>query len=152
VKAKLLHDEGGQRTFVLVFATGDQVCKELLAFARNEGVGAAAVTAIGALRRATVAWFDPDRGEYLPIPVDEQVEVLSLAGDIALGDDDQPRLHLHATHARRDGSALAGHLLAAEVRPTLELILTESPPPLRRRSDPETGLALLDLDDYSPVA
>jgi predicted DNA-binding protein with PD1-like motif len=149
VKAKLLHDEGGQRTFVLVFAAGDQVCEELLAFARDQGVGAAAVTAIGALRRAMVAWFDPDRGEYLPIPIEEQVEVLSLAGDIAVGDDEQPRLHLHTTLARRDGSALGGHLLAAEVRPTLELILTESPPPLRRRSDPETGLALLDLDDHA---
>jgi uncharacterized protein len=48
---------------------------------------------------------------------------------------------------KRDGSAVGGHLLRTTVRPTLEVILTETPVVLRRRSDPESGLALIDLDD-----
>lgn len=108
-------------------------------------IGAAGVSAIGAFRRATVAYFDPGRREYLPIPIEEQLEVLSLAGDIVLDDDDKPRLHLHATLGKRDGSAWGGHLLEADVRPTLEVLVTESPPPLRRRHDPESGAALIDL-------
>jgi predicted DNA-binding protein with PD1-like motif len=145
VKSKLLHESEGQRTFAVVLAPGDEVTDRLLSFARENRVGAAAVSAIGALRRATVAFYNPEAGDYEPIQIDEQVEVLSLAGDIALGDDDEPRLHLHAALSKRDGSAWGGHLLEAEVRPTLEAIVTESPPPLRRRVDPGSGLALLDL-------
>jgi uncharacterized protein len=145
MRSKLLHESEGQRTFAVVLSPGDEVTESLLSFARENGIGAAAVSAIGALRRATVAFYDFETAEYKPIPIDEQVEVLTLAGDIALGDDDEPRLHLHAALAKRDGSAWGGHLLEAEVRPTLEAIVTESPPPLRRRVDPDSGLALLDL-------
>jgi uncharacterized protein len=145
LKAKLLHESDGQRTFAVVLASGEEACEGLLAFARDQGIGAASVSAIGALRRATVAFYDPERGEYLPNRIDEQVELLSLSGDIALDDDDHPRLHLHAALAKRDGSAWGGHLIEGEVRPTLEAIVTESPPPLRRRVDPKSGLALLDL-------
>jgi uncharacterized protein len=145
VRAKLLHESDGQRTFAVVLATGDEAVASLLAFAREHRIGAAGLNAIGAFRRATVAYFDPERREYMPIPIDEQLEVLSLSGDIALDDEDEPRLHLHATLGKRDGSAWGGHLLEAEVRPTLEVIVTESPPPLRRRHDPESGAALIDL-------
>ncbi|HSD24102.1 MAG TPA: PPC domain-containing DNA-binding protein [Solirubrobacterales bacterium] len=145
MKSKLLHESDGQRIFAVVLASGEEACESLVAFARDSGIGAASVRAIGALRRATVAFYDPDIGEYAPNRIDEQVELLALSGDIALDDDDQPRLHLHAALAKRDGSAWGGHLVEAEVRPTLEAIVTESPPPLRRRIDPESGLALLDL-------
>ena len=145
MRAKLLHESDGQRTFAVVLASGEEAVESLLAFARERRIGAAGVSAIGAFRRATVAYFDPGRREYLPIPIEEQLEVLSLAGDIVLDDDDEPRLHLHATLGKRDGSAWGGHLLEADVRPTLEVLVTESPPPLRRRHDPESGAALIDL-------
>jgi len=46
--------------------------------------------------------------------------------------------------AKPDASAHGGHLIAAHVRPTLEIVLTENPRHLRRRLDPESGLALID--------
>ena len=39
-----------------------------------------------------------------------------------------------------------GHLIAGHVRPTLELVVDEVPAHLRRRYDPESGLALINLD------
>jgi predicted DNA-binding protein with PD1-like motif len=45
---------------------------------------------------------------------------------------------------RRDGSTVGGHLLEGHVWPTLEVVLTESPAHLRKKHDPETGLALID--------
>jgi predicted DNA-binding protein with PD1-like motif len=48
---------------------------------------------------------------------------------------------------RRDGSARGGHLLSAKVRPTLEVILTESPSYLRRAHDPASGLALIRIGE-----
>ncbi len=113
-------------------------------FTRQHGLAGARVTAIGALSDAVLGYFQWDRKEYERIPVREQVEVVSLTGDVALADGG-PKIHAHAVVARRDGTAMGGHLLEAHVRPTLELVLTDSPHELVRRHDPTTGLALIDL-------
>lgn len=144
MKAKLV-DEAQQQTYVLVFETGDDVCGVLVDFARERDIDCAQLTGLGAFSRVVLGYLDWKRKEYEPIPLDEQVELLSLVGDIARGDDGEPRLHAHVVVGRRDGSAWGGHLLEARVRPTLELVLVESPAHLRRRSDPATGLALIDL-------
>jgi predicted DNA-binding protein with PD1-like motif len=71
--------------------------------------------------------------------------VASLVGDIAVGPDGKPSIHVHAVLGRRDGSAMAGHLQEAHVRPTLEIIVTESPTHLCKAKDKESGLALIKL-------
>ena len=91
-----------------------------------------------------LGYFDRERKEYEEIPVDEQVEVLSLVGDVALDPDGAPVVHAHAVLGKRDGSTAGGHLLEGHVRPTLEVMLIESPAHLRKRHDPETGLALIE--------
>ena len=65
-----------------------------------------------------------------------------MIGDIAINDG-EPALHVHVVIGRADGSAMGGHLLAAHVRPTLEVVITESPAHLCRRHDPESGLPLI---------
>lgn len=142
---QLLHQDG-QKTFVLVFAVGDEVVSTLTGFVREQGVGAASFTAIGAFSEATLGYFDWEAKEFQEIPVPEQVEVLTLAGDVAL-EEDEPRVHAHVVVGLRDGSARGGHLLEARVRPTLELVLVQSPVHLRKRHDPETGLALIAPQD-----
>ena len=62
---------------------------------------------------------------YQDIPVNEQVEVLMLAGDIAWKEDGEPVIHAHVVVGRQDGSTRGGHLKKAIVRPTLELVLEE---------------------------
>lgn len=146
MKSKLLHESAGQRTYAIVLSTGDEVISSLKRFAAEAGLSAASITAIGAFRQAEIAYFDWQTKNYLPIPVNEQVEVASLIGDIAIGADGKSAIHAHVVLGKRDGSALAGHLIKAEVRPTLEVILTESPHHLRKRHDPESGLALIALD------
>ncbi|MBI4045767.1 MAG: DNA-binding protein [Devosia nanyangense] len=143
MQSKLIHDAEGQQTYAIILATGDEVTACLTAFAKEAGLQAASFKAIGAFKSARLAFFDWETKEYLPIAVDEQVEVASLTGDVAIGPDDKPALHIHAVLGRRDGSAVAGHLLSAEVRPTLEVILTESPEYLRKKLDPNVGLALI---------
>jgi predicted DNA-binding protein with PD1-like motif len=72
-------------------------------------------------------YFDWEKKEYLKRPVKEQVEVASLIGDVAEDPDGAPTLHIHIVVGTRDGSAKAGHLGEAHVRPTLEVIVTDSP-------------------------
>lgn len=145
MQVKLLHDADGQRTYAVILATGDEVMSSLKDFATREKITAAQISAIGALSDVTLAYFDWDRKAYQKIPVREQVEVASLLGDIAEADG-KPALHLHIVIGKRDGTAMAGHLNEAHVRPTLEAIVTESPAHLRKRHDPESGLALIRID------
>lgn len=131
-------------TYAVVLDTGDEVIAELGKFVREQEVEAASVTAIGALSRAVLGYFEWETKQYKKIAVDEQVEVLSLLGDVAVGDRG-PTLHLHAVLGKADGSVIGGHLIEAHVRPTLEVILIQPPSYLRKRKDPETGLALIDI-------
>ena len=144
MKAKVIND-APERTIALVLDAGDEVMRSLHAFAEDHNLMASRLSAIGAFERATLGWFDVQRKEYQRIVVNEQVEVLSLMGDIAL-DGDKPKVHAHAVLGRRDGSTMGGHLLEAHVRPTLEVLLIESPAWLRRLHDTRSGLALIRLD------
>ena len=144
MRAKVL-DEVGERTWALVFDVGDEVVSTLSQFASMHQLTAARFTAIGAFSDATLGYFDAERKAYEKIPVREQVEVLSLIGDVAL-DGGEPKIHAHVVVGKRDGSAHGGHLLEARVRPTLEVMLVESPARLARVYDPDSGLALIAID------
>jgi predicted DNA-binding protein with PD1-like motif len=143
MRTKLLHEAHGKRTYALILATDDEAMQALKAFAEAERLGGAQITAIGALSRARLAYFDWASKTYQPIDVDEQVEVASLVGDIAIAPDGKPSVHVHAVLGKRDGTAVAGHLEEAHVRPTLEVIITEMPEHLCKVKDAETGLALI---------
>jgi predicted DNA-binding protein with PD1-like motif len=129
-------------TFVVIIEPGEEAMAALTAFARDQSLTASQVTAIGAFERATLGYFDRDRRDYRPIPIEEQVEVLSLVGDI-VGEGEDLKLHAHVVVSGSDGSARGGHLLEAIVWPTLEVVITETPTHLRRRFDPKTGVALI---------
>ncbi|HEY3461238.1 MAG TPA: PPC domain-containing DNA-binding protein [Casimicrobiaceae bacterium] len=144
MRAKVL-DDAGERTWALVFDVGDEVVSTLTQFASLHQLTAARFTAIGAFSEATLGYFDAGKKAYEKIPVREQVEVLSLIGDVAL-DRGQPKIHAHVVVGKRDGSARGGHLLEARVRPTLEVMLVESPVRLARVFDPDSGLALIAID------
>ena len=133
-------------THVLVFDKGDEVMKNLVGFASERKLTAGHFTAIGAFSDVTLGFLDPETKDYLRIVVDEQVEALSLIGDVSLESGEQ-RVHAHVVIGKRDGRAYGGHLLEAHVWPTLEVVVTESPAHLRRRVDEETGLPLIVLDD-----
>jgi predicted DNA-binding protein with PD1-like motif len=141
-QAELLSD-GATKTYLLMFHTGQEVMKGLLAFARKHKLVAGHLTGIGTVSDAVIGYFDPQTKTYLRHHEKGQAEVLSLAGNLALNAN-EPFFHVHVALGRRDGSARGGHLFEATVRPTVELILTTYAKTVRRKIDPETGLPLLD--------
>jgi hypothetical protein len=140
---KLLHESGGQKTFVVVLSAGEEAMSTLKSFIKDRDIKAAQITAIGAFSDVTLLYFDWTKKQYLKIPVREQVEVASLIGDVAQAPSGEPALHIHLVVGKRDGSAMAGHLGEGHVRPTLEVLVTESPAHLRKVKDQESGLALI---------
>lgn len=131
------------KTFILVFKTGDELADGLLHFAKNQNLSAASFKAVGALSSVRLGWFSWESKKYEPsVTLDEQVELLSLIGDVALKDG-EPVVHAHAVIGKKDGTAHGGHLLNARIRPTCEVVLTESPVHLQKFIDPDSGLALI---------
>jgi uncharacterized protein len=144
MKSKVVED-ADVVTYVVVCDPGDEAVDVLTQFARSEQLEAAQISAVGAFEHATVGWFDPAAKDYRRIPVDEQCEVLSLLGDVAVGQDG-PVLHMHVVLGLSDGTTRGGHLLEGRVYPTLEVIVTETPAELRKVLRPDVGIALIDLD------
>ena len=134
------------RVHVVILDSGEEAFAALTKFANAEKLAAASLTAIGAFERATIGWFDLNSKSYRKIEINEQCEVLTAIGDVALGDDGKASLHVHVVLGLSDGSTRGGHFLSGLVRPTLEVVLTEAPAKLRRRKRPELGIALIDLD------
>jgi uncharacterized protein len=144
MKSKVV-DDADVVTYVVVCDPGDEAVSTLTQFARSQDLEAAQITALGAFEHATVGWFDRAAKDYRRIEINEQCELLSLIGDVAVGQDG-PVLHVHAVLGLSDGTTRGGHLLEGRVFPTLEAVITETPARLRKVMRPDIGIALIDLD------
>lgn len=145
MKSETVNTANGEKVFILVFDKREEVLQELKVFAKDHQLKGSRFTAIGALSDVTLGYFDPERKNYKKIPLPEQVEVLSLVGNITAGDH-APQVHAHIVVGGSDGAAYGGHLLEGHVWPTLEVVIEETPVHLKRKTDPDTGLALIDLE------
>jgi predicted DNA-binding protein with PD1-like motif len=146
MQVKLVSKPGETRVWIAVLAEGEEAKQSLLDIAKKETIEDASFVALGAFSKATVAYFNWQKKKYQDIPVDEQVEVISLIGDIVPDEKGKASLHAHTVLGRSDGSTRGGHLQEGHVRPTLEITITETPGHLTRRKHPELGLALIETD------
>ena len=145
MQSKLVAESAGQRTFVIILDPDEEAFSTISDFAGKQRIGAASLTALGAFSKATVGWFDLAEKTYHEIPVEQQCEVLSAIGDIAIDDSGQPSLHVHVVLGLSDGTTRGGHLIEAIVRPTLEVTVVESAVHLRRKKRPDLGIALISV-------
>jgi len=143
MKVELLNPGEVTKQYAVIFYQGDEAFSGLLEFAEKYHVTSAHFTAIGAMNGATLGYFDPQRKMYKEIPVSGQHEVIGMSGDIALYQG-RPAVHTHMVVGNPDGTTLGGHVLAAHVSPTLEVIVTEDPVTMQKRFDPATSLTLID--------
>jgi len=141
----------GARSFVLILATGDEVVSGLLQLAQRERVESARFTAIGGVSQAEFGYFELDKKKYKAFKYERQLEVLSLAGDIALDPEGKPTVHAHVVLGDVDGGAIGGHLISALVRPTLEVFVNVYPTRLQKRDEPETDTQVIELDKTSAI-
>jgi len=145
MKSRIIDSTGTSQIRIAVLDSGEDAFATLQGFARDAGLSAASITAIGAFEQATVGWFDFSAKRYKKIEIDEQCEVLSAVGDMAVGDDGAAGLHVLFVLALSDGPPRGGHLLRGIVRPPLEVVITEPPAILRRRYRSDLGIALIDV-------
>lgn len=140
-----------ERSWIVVFEPGEEAMEGLKEFSRRHELTAARLSAVGAFEHATVGYFQIDQQEYSKIQLDEQMEVLSLLGDVVSGPDGVA-VHAHVVLGDSKGHAHGGHLLEGRVRPTLEVMVVEAPVHLRRVYDPRFGIALIDPNSDRSMA
>lgn len=143
MQVKLLSESGGQKDYAVIFKAGDEPFAGLTEFAEKYHVQSAHFTAIGGFSDVRLAWFDLQKKEFRENPVEQQVEVAALTGDIALLNG-KPQVHMHCVVALPDGSTRGGHILGAHVSPLLEVFVTADPTPLLKKHDAATGLTLME--------
>lgn len=143
MQSKLISESPSGRVYAVIFRKDDEVLSGLTDFAIAQHIEDGHFTAIGAVSRATLGWLDLSQKVYRAIPVDQQVEVLSLVGDIA-SFKGRPVVHAHMVLGKQDGSTVGGHLWEAYVNPTLEVFLTISTVPLQKSPDAASGMKLID--------
>jgi len=148
LSVQLLKEQDGRKTWVLAFHKGDEVMAGITEFARNQHLTAAHLTAIGAFSNANLAWFDVSCKSFQTIPVRSEVEVVSLIGNITVNQDNSPLVHIHCALGDRNGNLKGGHLLEAHVSVTLEVFLIEEPGTVRKVTDEETGLKLIEETNW----
>jgi predicted DNA-binding protein with PD1-like motif len=146
MKSRKIAGDAGAGTRIVILESGEEAFSALTKFANEAGITAASLTAIGAFENATVGWFDFEKKTYKKIEIAQQCEVLSAIGDVAVGDDGKASLHVHAVLGLSDGTTRGGHLLEGKVRPTLEVVLTDTPVMLRRKKRADLGIALIDVE------
>lgn len=163
MRHKLLEHSDGHRKFVLVLDAGEEAVASIKAFAKQQDLEGSTVAGIGAFESCSFGHFNPATKEFTRNDLTVQAEVLALNGNIAgeLGqndghedddgdgddEDDGPHLHLHCVVGLNDASTRGGHLIQGIVRPTMELIIEESPVHLNRGLDRASGLVLLQPNE-----
>ncbi len=143
MQVKLVKSSKDEKVYAVIFHKGDEALSGLTDFAIQNHVTDAHFTAIGAVSGATLGWLDLEHKNYHPIHVDEQVEVLSMIGDIALWNG-KPVVHTHVVLGHRDGSTVGGHVWELHPNPTLEVFVTANTIPLKKRADDTSGMKLID--------
>jgi uncharacterized protein len=141
MKYRLLTEHDGIKEFALIFAKGDEVLSGVSDFVKQQKVGSARFTAIGALQSAKMAWFDLAKKSYKVNTINKQCELVSLIGDIGVYEG-TPAVHAHFSVGFETGEVEGGHLIEAVTFPTVELFMTVFPVLLDKELDPDTDLKL----------
>ena len=128
--------------FMARLSKDKDLLEEITDICKKEGISLGRVEALGAVQKACFAFYDQGTHKYMPVPIDEPLEILKLAGNVSLRDG-APFVHAHATMADRAGRAYGGHLAPGTIVFACECIIEAfDGPRLTRELDGATGLFL----------
>lgn len=121
------------------------VVQSITELAKNKGIEAGIITAIGALKRAKLGYYDQRNQEYREIRIDSPREMASCMGNVSLKDG-EPFTHVHVVLADEMGNTKAGHLLEGIVFAAEVHLRQLEGPKLGRKYDELTGLSLWNME------
>lgn len=128
--------------FILRFDKGEELFEAMVRFAEEKDIRAGFFTGLGAAESMSLAHYNISKKEYEMGEHEEEVEILSLVGNLSIFDR-RRTIHMHATFGRKDFSVFGGHLFTLNVSTTCEVMFTSFSVGIARVKDEETGLHIL---------
>ena len=122
-----------ENTIVARFDRGEEITAQLRALCEKENIRLASVEALGATDEFTVGVYNVDEHQYH--------EIVSLTGTVNTMNGEYYS-HLHMSAANESGAVVGGHLNAARVSATCEMVIRVIDGAVDRFKDDVTGLNL----------
>lgn len=131
--------------YVVRLEKGEELVESIKELAKKEDIMLGRVSGMGAVNRVEVSIYGVETKEYLKKEINEEMEIVSLEGNIARKDG-EPILHLHTSVACEDCRVFGGHLHSADISVTAEIIIDVIDGELTKEFDEETGANLFKFD------
>lgn len=140
------------RIHLLRLATGEDILDSLTAYVTERDIRAAWIEYLGAVRRASLRYFDQDRLEYCDFMIGRHLEVLTGIGNVSVLDG-KPFVHTHMAVADDRGRSYGGHVNSGCEAWAIEVKIQElvGDEPVREL-DERTGLGLWGGDLSNPAS
>ena len=128
--------------YIVRLNVGEDIVESVKKFAQEENIRFGTVTGIGAVNKAKIGLFNTETKEYQSTILEEDMEIISLAGNITEMNG-EPYIHLHIALANSEHNVKAGHLNMAVISATGEIIIEAIDGYVDREFDDDIGLNLL---------
>lgn len=134
-----------KRVVIARLEPGEDVLETIEKVAASHGIRTASMSAIGALSKAKLAFFDRRSRTYKEMSIDKDLEVVSCIGNVSTNEG-KPMAHAHMCVADDSGNCYGGHLRkGCQVSVTMELVLMEVGEEVTREKDSASGLNLMNI-------
>jgi len=131
-----------RRTYIGRLPYGADLLEGITKICKEEGIKLGKITAIGAVRKATIAFYDQVEKKYNKIEFDHEMEIVNCTGNVSLLNG-QPFVHCHIVLSDNQGRCFGGHLMIGTEIFACELIIEEYEGELIERVyDEQSGLNL----------
>ena len=130
-----------ENTIVARFDRGEEITAQLRALCEKENIRLASVEALGATDEFTVGVYNVDEHQYHALTFTGTHEIVSLTGTVNTMNGEY-NSHLHMSAANESGAVVGGHLNAARVSATCEMVIRVIDGAVDRFKDDVTGLNL----------
>ncbi len=131
--------------YIIRLSKGEHLTESLNQFVAATHTHGLWMSGLGSAQEVTVGFFDLATKKYTWQTYTGAYEINSLQGNLALDESGAGMHHLHGTFSDASFQVIGGHVKDLVVGGTLELFAHRTYTPLKRKTDKETGLQLLDL-------
>jgi len=129
-------------TYVISGKRGEELIGGIKEFCKEYRIEAAFFHVIGAASEVELAWYDLGAKQYVTALFQENLEVVSLTGNVSkLGND--LVVHSHGVFSSKTMETKGGHANKIVISGACEIVLTRIEGSLDRVYDDKTGLNLL---------
>jgi predicted DNA-binding protein with PD1-like motif len=121
---------------------GEEILSVITKIIEKENIKLGSVSAVGAINYLKAGLFEPKEKNYLVNVFEKDMEIVSFIGNITAMNG-KPYIHVHIAAADSVGKTVGGHLSAAVVSLTAEMIINIYNGEVGRAFDGDIGLNLL---------